>query len=139
MTDTYQITLTAEQAELIRNALEACARMGLTQVEDALTFYPTAEFRPDGWHEAIDQIQGIMLRLSKKSHPKSMATHRRLWSMMTSIRNRLAWDRAVADGTIQEGESRKWPEMMQVSYDEPDSSDWPSLTIERITHHEKPA
>ena len=138
MTDTYQITLTAEQAELVRAALEACARMGIGQIEDALTFYPTVEFRPPGWHEAMSQIESLMQTFRKPYSLKS-DTHRRLWSMMTSIRNRLAWDRAVADGIIQEGESRKWPEMMQVSYDEPDSSDWPSLTIERITHHEKPA
>lgn len=138
MTVTYQITLTAEQAELIRNALEACARMGIGQIEDALTFYPAVEFRPPGWHEAMGQIESIMQTFRKPCSLKS-DTHRRLWSMMTSIRNRLAWDRAVADGIIQEGESRKWPEMMQVSYDEPDSSDWPNLKIERIEPHEKPA
>ena len=138
MTVTYQITLTAEQAELVRSALEACGRMGIGQLEDALTFYPTAEFRPDGWHEAMDQVQDIMQPFQSRASSKG-ATHCRLWSMMTSIRHRLAWDRAIAEGLVKQGEPRKWPDMLYVSYDEPDSSDWPSLTIERITPHEKPA
>ena len=132
MTVTYQITLTAEQAELIRNALEACARMGLTQVEDALTFYPTAEFRPDGWHEAVGQIECIMQTFRKPCSLKS-DTHRRLWSMMTSIRHRLAWDQAIDRGAAQHDGDRSHASMWLVYY-APDPSDWPAIKIERVGH-----
>lgn len=133
MTVTYQITLTAEQAELVRNALEACARMGIGQIEDALTFYPAVEFRPPGWHEAMGQIESIMQTFRKPCSLKS-DTHRRLWSMMTSIRHRIAWDKAIDRGAAQHDGDRSHAGMWMVYYDSPDPSDWPAIKIERVSH-----
>jgi len=41
------------------------------------------------------------------------------WDLYTAARYRLAWDRDIEEGMIKPGEPRKWPEMMQVVYDEP--------------------
>lgn len=127
----YNLTVTKEQAEALIQATEILARLGIGQFRDALECLPTREFLPIGWHEDMDII-GKMLsryiiggvdgyRSSLGIHHKNVREPSRIaWDLYQVLRHRLAWDRAAREGIVESAKSpRKWPEMMQVHYDEP--------------------
>ena len=59
--------------------------------------------------------------------------HKVAWDLYTLVRHRLSWDRAIDKGRIKSGESRKWPEMMTVNYDNPHhTSKEPMAKIEEV-------
>jgi hypothetical protein len=127
----YTLTVTKEQAETLILATEILARLGIGQFRDALECLPTREFLPDGWHEDMDGI-GKMLsrhmiggidgyRSSLGIRHKDVREPSRIaWDLYQVLRHRLAWDRAAKGGIVESANApRKWPEMMQVHYDEP--------------------
>lgn len=127
----YTLTVTKEQAETLILATEILARLGIGQFRDALECLPTREFLPDGWHEDMDGI-GKMLsrhmiggidgyRSSLGIRHKDVREPSRIaWDLYQVLRHRLAWDHAAKGGIVESANApRKWPEMMQVHYDEP--------------------
>ena len=127
----YTLTLTEEQARVLTQATETLARLWMGQFSDALEHLPIREFLPDGWRDDMDSI-GRMLsrhmiggidgyRSSLGIRHKDVAEASRIaWDLYQVMRHRLAWDRAAAAGIIESANApRKWPEMMQVYYDEP--------------------
>lgn len=127
----YTVTITREQAYVLIKATEILARLGIGQFRDALECLPTREFLPHGWHEDMDAIGKLLSRhmiegidgyrsILGMHHNDVRENARVSWDLYQVLRNRLAWDRAIADGIVESIESpRKWPEMMQVYYDEP--------------------
>lgn len=127
----YTLTVTKEQAQVLIQATEILARLGIGQFRDALECLPMRDFLPDGWHEDMDSI-GRMLsrhmiggidgyRSSLGIHHKDVSEASRIaWDLYQVLRHRLAWDRAAAEGIVESADApRKWPDMMQVHYDEP--------------------
>ena len=127
----YTLTVTTAQAETLILATEILARLGIGQFRDALERLPTREFMPDGWHEDMDSIGKILSRhmiggidgyySNLGIHHKDVREPSRIaWDLYQVLRHRLAWDRAAKEGIVESANAqRKWPEMMQVHYDEP--------------------
>lgn len=138
---TYTLTVTEKQAQVIATAAELLARLGIGQFRDALEHLPMPEFLPPGWHDDMDAIGKILSRHMAggiDGHSSSLGMHHKdtpevsrvAWDLYQVIRHRLAWDRAVRDGVVEPGAPRKWPEMIQVFYDEPmKTSDQPLATV----------
>lgn len=128
---TYTLTLTAEQAGVIDEALETRARLGVGQFSHAMDHLPLKEFYPDGWADDMRKIGDMLaeytlehvdgLRRSLSIHHSRVRLHAKIaWEMHTVIRRRLAWDRAVSEGLVASIDSpRNWKEMHGVSYDDP--------------------
>lgn len=139
---TYTLTLSKEQAQVLSQACEVLARLGIGQFRDALEWLPVTEFRPDGWHEDMETIGMLLSKHMKHNvdgyrsnlgiHHKDVSEQARIaWDLYQVIRYRTAWDRAIEQGIVKPGEQRKWPEMMQVHYDTPSkTSTEPLATME---------
>ena len=130
MTATYTLTLTREQAQLLSQACETVARLGIGQWRDALEWLPTTEYMAHGWHQDMDAIGAILSKYTKDNvdgwrcslSVRSDKVHEQAkiaWDLYQVIRYRLSWDRAIEQGIVKPGEPRKWPEMMGVNYDDP--------------------
>jgi len=140
----YQITLNKKQAELVCEALNVLSRLGSGQWRDAIGHLPIDNIQP-GWFDDLDAI-GCILKKYTINHvdgwrsslgifqTETPTEAKMCWDMYQVIRNRLSWDRAVADGVVESLSSpRKWPEMMGVSYDEPMfASEEPFIRIEGV-------
>jgi len=143
MSDTYTLTLNREQAQLLLQACETVARLGIGQFRDALEWLPTVEYMPSGWREDMEVIGSILAKYTKdgvdgwhRSHSiRSDKVHEQAkiaWDLYQIIRYRLAWDHAIEEGIVKPGEPRKWPEMMGVHYDNPmKTSKGPMATMEK--------
>ena len=132
MSRTYTITLNEAQAGTIQIACEVLARLGIGQFRDALEQLPTTEFFPDGWHEDMAAVENI-LRRHMQPQISTREQHKVAWDLYTLVRHRLSWDRAIDEGRIKPGDSRKWPEMMAVNYDDPHhTSKEPIAKIEEV-------
>lgn len=146
MTDKqYTLTVTETQAQVLIQALEVMARLGIGQFRDALDLLPMQEFRPPGWHEDMEAIGRILSkhtiggveghRISLGiSHADTSPQAKSAWDMYQVIRHRLSWDRAVWDGTIDSPDApRDWSKMLGVHYDEPmRTGPEPLAKIERV-------
>jgi len=138
MSRTYTITLNEAQAGTIQIACEVLARLGIGQFRDALEQLPTMEFMPDGWHEDMNAVENILRKHiqpnGKSVHQlRTREQHKVAWDLYTLVRHRLSWDRAIDEGRIKPGDSRKWPEMMAVNYDDPHhTSKEPIAKIEEV-------
>lgn len=137
----YTITVTESQARILSMACETLAHLGMGQFKDALQMLPHKE-RIDwtAWHDDMDYISKILsnhmphgidgIRSSVGINNASRESQA-AWDLHAVIRHRLAWDRAIAEG-VTDGTERKWPEMMQVSYDDPMKySDEPLAKMEK--------
>lgn len=123
----YQLVLTETQMHLVQQACEAAARIGFGQAGMAVSFFvPDATGETFGWEEerSVDAVVKPRLGLhpnssfgvgSRKAHKSADSA----WDISQTIRHRLSWDKAIADGVIKDGEERKWPEMSGVNYDPP--------------------
>ena len=138
MSHTYTITLNETQVVTIQIACEVLARLGIGQFRDALEQLPTTEFIPNGWHEDMAAVENILRRHIQPNGqtPHQISTreqHKVAWDLYTLVRHRLSWDRAIDEGRIKPGDSRKWPEMMTVNYDRPHhTSKEPLAKIEEV-------
>lgn len=126
---TYTLTITENQARTLSQACEVLARLGIGQFRDALEWLPI-DAKSRGWGDDMDAIGRILsrhmivnidgYRSNLGMHHVSVSMEPQIaWDLYQVIRHRLAWDRAIAEGTVKPGEPRKWPEMMQVHFDTP--------------------
>ena len=118
--------LSRKQLQLIQLALETQARLEMAQVDHALYQVrgKNGETHVFNW-ETIQQINNIVkdaIRIDRNSS-WGVGFHEDTdikVDMMQVIRHKLAWERAVEDGTVESEQSpRKFSEMMGVCYDEP--------------------
>lgn len=134
----YQLILTEEQLQAIRDACEIKARLHLGQFDDALRCcynqYGVSVIDYDTTRAVeaiIKPIQGLQANSSwgvGKFHDADL-----LWEISSTLRHRLAWDRAYAAGKIKPGEPRNWSEMLGVQYDEPlKLTDEPFPLVEKL-------
>lgn len=116
----YTITGSEKQMHCIKEACETQLRLELGQ------FWPICDALVHDLYdqdyqllaEKIRELERIVSNMPRKNKRKSDYAEMS-WDIYQVIRHRLAWDRAVREGIVKEGESRKWPEMMTVDYDEP--------------------
>lgn len=119
----YQITVTETQAAVMRECLEACARMWHGQVSEGITELfqthiwknklPTADIRETGDMLKRQLFPELHISASygvgnQDVNPLSNVA----WDLQTLIRHRLAWDRLAAEGKVK-------PEFHGVQYDRP--------------------
>jgi hypothetical protein len=132
MTKTYNLTITEEQARALQYATDLLQRVQLGQWEEIVDWLPLK--KPIDYtklHEdrrtigkilsehMVDQIDGYgsSLGIGHSDLPKNNGV---LYDLHCVIRHKLAWEHAVESGVIESEQSeRKWPEMMQVCYDNP--------------------
>lgn len=119
----YQLILTEEQLQAIRDACEIKARLHLGQMDGLRCCYDKEgkSVVDLGTITAVERLTKPLQGL----HPNAswgIGKFRKadlLWEISSTLRHRLAWDRAYAAGKIKPGEPRNWSEMMGVQYDEP--------------------
>ena len=145
-TKTYTLTITEAQARAISFACELFQRVQLGQWEEIVDWLPMK--RPINYDQLhadrrtigkilsqhmIDEIDGYGSSLGV-GHPDLPGNNGVLYDLQCVIRKKLAWESAVERGVIESEDSpRKWPEMMQVSYDDPMKwGDEPLATMERV-------
>jgi len=134
----YTLTVTEDQACAISAACELLARLGMGQLDDALRFMPAPQDRDwqafhDACRVATDAMQPV-IRNKAGNLPRRHEQSAIAWDLYQVLRHRLAWDRAYERGVVKPGDSRKWPAMLGVCYDEPlPMAEHPLATIVRNT------
>lgn len=133
----YRLTVTEEQLRAIRDACEIKARLHLGQLDGLRCLYDKdgKSVVDIGTITAIERLtkplQGLQANSSwgvGKFHDADL-----LWEISSTLRHRLAWDRAYQAGKIKPGEPRNWSEMLGVQYDEPMKyTDEPLPKVEKI-------
>lgn len=146
----YTITLTRTQADLISQACDLIARLGIGQWPEFIRHLP-GDIALRGYHHARESLQPVMSDLLAQypigpnkivingwgSHlgifnPNAPECARRAMDIHKVVRHRLSWDWAEAEG-MTDGKKRT-PEMIGFNYDTPRrSSDQPLPTIKRDT------
>jgi hypothetical protein len=132
MTKTYTLTITEEQARALQYATDVLQRVQLGQWEEIVDWLPLK--KPTDYTKLhkdrrtigkilsdhmVDQIDGYGSSLGV-GHPYLPKNNGVLYDLHCVIRKKLAWEQAVENGVIESEDSeRKWPEMMQVCYDDP--------------------
>jgi hypothetical protein len=146
MTKTYTLTITEEQARALQYATDVLQRVQLGQWREIVDWLPLQ--KPIDYEELHQDKQIISAVLSKHmidgidgsfsslgiGHPDLPKNNGVLYDLHCVIRHKLAWELAVENGVIESEDSeRKWPEMMQVYYDDPMKwGDQPLAVMERI-------
>lgn len=101
----YQITLTAEQLQMLSRATETCSRLVMGQMDMALDWLRDREGRLVNDYDLTKAVEAITRPAQELApnpsggvgwHTSSDA----LWDMYTQLRNRRAWYRAVSEGII---------------------------------------
>lgn len=147
---TYTLTITEEQARTISAACDLLCRIGLGQWPEFVGYLPGS--RPH--HELIDALKKPMAEwLAGESfgghiingwnsslglgNPHVSERAHIAHDLHVTIRHRLAWDRAIAQG-LTDGTYRNWSGgMMGVHFDEPRLySKQPEATIESTDKQE---
>ena len=143
---TYTLTITEEQARALQYATDLLQRVQLGQWEEIVDWLPLK--RPTDYtqlHEdtrtignilcqhMVDEIDCPQVSLGV-GHPDLPKSNGVLYDLHCVIRKKLAWEYAVEQGIIENEDSpRKWPEMMQVCYDDPMKwGDQPLAKMERV-------
>lgn len=125
----YQLIISEKQAQVISQALEIFARLGIGQFRDALEVLPL-EAKRDGWHETLGQVGELLSRFTKGNvngrgsswsiHVKQVSEESRIsYDLHQVIRYRLAWDKAIKDGIAENEHSPRSRTTFLVSFDEP--------------------
>lgn len=133
----YQITVSAEQLELLCRASETCSRLVMGQMDTALDWLRDRQgnrVNDQGLTRGVEALtkQAQGLDCNQSGGVGWHETGDAMWDLYTAMRYRLAWDRAEARGVISPGEPRNWTEMLGVAYDNPTSLTGPSIQIERL-------
>lgn len=127
----YTIELSKKQMAIISSACELYARLGIGQWREIEKFLPLEKVIDyESFHDCMDSIGRELSKFmisNVDGYRSNLGISNRMvndscrdaWDIHAVLRNRLAWDRALAKGVVKEGEPRKWPEMMGVDYDEP--------------------
>lgn len=140
----YQLTLTEQQASIIRDALEIYSRIGMGQIGTGVTSHPDIEKRI--WETSgvcsFDLSNVIDTTVKSYIYPEFRSSinsyygifseaigdsNRIAWDIQQVIRHRLSWDK------VGNPPQREWNTMMGVSFDEPMKSSEEELpTIVRL-------
>lgn len=138
----YVVELSDAQLKLISEACEICARMKCGQIRIALTKLELKNTQDQiisdfDFGENVEALIKPMMGLNYySSWGVGYSEKTDAWfDINETIRHRLAWDDAYKSGIIKPGETRKWPEMMSVNYDEP--MQWGPESIPTITKMEE--
>lgn len=122
----YVMELSKNQLQTISLACEVCARLKTGQVKAALSLLELLDIKgqPVDAYELSKVVEPIIKAAMKLEPNASWGVGYNekvdsLYDIHDVIKHRLAWDEAYDKGIVSEGESRKWPEMMAVDYDEP--------------------
>lgn len=145
MAKTYTLTITEKQARAISQACDLLQRVQLGQWEEIIDWLPFK--KPIDYTKLRDDKHVIGIILSEHmvdgvdgygsslgiGHPDLPYDNGVLYDLHCVIRKKLAWEKAVEDRIIETEDSpRKWPEMIQVFYDDPMKwGDEPLATITR--------
>lgn len=132
MAKTYTLTITEEQARALQYATDLLQRVQLGQWDEIVDWLPLeTPIDYNQLHKDKRLIGEILshhmkygfngmnssLGIGHQDLPKNNGI---LYDLHCVIRRKLAWERAVEEGVIEsENSPRKWPEMMQVCYDDP--------------------
>ena len=111
----YRLELSKSQAETLCTAAEIFARIGMGQIGMVLDYLPSCPSYEQ--RREVERVLGIgqFGGITTAEGSISLA-----WDLYQVIRYRLSWDKAVEEGVVESADSpRKWPEMMQVWYDNP--------------------
>lgn len=120
----YQLTVTGEQAAILRDACELLARCRLGQIVDACQEVLDEQGRAAVPYEIARHCESLCKAAAGLGVNASwgVGKHRAAdlpFDLYQVIRYRLAWDCALEEGRVQPGEARRWPDMMGVCFDEP--------------------
>lgn len=122
----YRLEVTEAQLRALDLACEVCARIKIGQPGMAMSMLGITDGQGEsvmdyGIERDIDAtIKPMMgLQMNASFGVGKFTDADNLFDLHAAIRYRLAWDRAMAEGVVQPGEPRKWPEMMGVSFDSP--------------------
>ena len=142
----YNLTLTHKPGLVLQHATDLLQRVQLGQWEEIVDWLPLKH--PVDYEQLHKDRREIGRMLSKHlveevdgygnslgiGHPLLPTCNGILYDLHCVIRKKLAWDNAVEDGIIEsESSPRKWPEMMQVCYDDPMKwGEEPLATMERV-------
>lgn len=143
--ETYTVTLTKKQLELIAEAADLAQRVQLGQWREIEHHLPIRKGAFIGGKD-LDAIGTILskytvsgvngwgssLGVGHKDLPESNGI---LYDIRCAIRHKLSWEDAVEKGYVESEDSpRNWGEMMTVNYDEPmHYGSEPLLKIERCS------
>lgn len=122
----YRLEVTEAQLRAIDLACEVCARIQIGQPGMALDMLGIHNGDgQDVMHYDLERLidatikPAMGLELNASFGVGKFTDADNLFDLHAAIRFRLAWDVAMAEGVVQPGEPRKWPEMMGVSFDSP--------------------
>jgi hypothetical protein len=132
MADTYTLTITKKQAQLIATACELMSRIQGGQWREILDhlplqknidydefYYDINQFTKVLSNYMIDNIDGWHTSFEVNCN-KLPESHDILYDLYCVIRHKLSWENAVKEGLVEnENSPRKWPEMIYVNYDSP--------------------
>jgi hypothetical protein len=132
MPETYTLTITEAQAEVISRACELLARTMAGQWQEAYRLLPRDPMTNSAAvREVEDRIRELMPRVLRggidglrsslgMGHPGINPEHETAWDLYQVIRHRLGWEHAVRMGYVPSIEAeRDWTTMMGVVFDPP--------------------
>jgi hypothetical protein len=136
----YQIILDRKQMALLMYCLESKARFMMGQFGEMIDSIKTIKNENIDHETSRNIVKWMEINVKPKMGLGFNASFGVgfndeidfYWDLYSSIRYRISWDRAIEEGIIKEGEPRKWPEMMQVSYDEPTNYSGPIIKVEKF-------
>lgn len=119
-----QLDLSVTDIRFLNVAIETVARLANGQWSDAFVYTTSASGKMVYPSQISDIIEPKIRPLMGLSPYASFGVGNRedtdaMWDMYTTIRHRLAWDKAIQDKRVSDDGSRKWPEMISVQYDDP--------------------
>lgn len=125
MDKALSLKINKDQAWFLRNATEACARLGIGQCGNALETLVNKDgrycFFPYDVTSMVEKTLAPLIRMPPGvtggigRHPDCNV----LWDLYQVIRNRIAWDQAIEEGITNADGTRNWGTMMAVYYDDP--------------------
>jgi hypothetical protein len=127
----YTIEITETQVNVIKEALEVFARLGIGQFRDALESLPLKESCAEGRSDDMLVIGQILKKHTKSNvdgwqssfsiHSQDVNDEAQIaWDIYQVIRRKLSWDYAIENGWVKdENDTRNWKEMMGVNLDDP--------------------
>lgn len=123
---TYQVTMSEKQVMLLSYMSESVSRWLAGQPDMMIEMLGNKEGKMAfQQHEDKDAVCNLIKKQMGMSDgsaswnmPKSEDANL-LWDIYQVLRHRIAWDKAIEQGIVKEGEPRKFSEMCGVSYDDP--------------------
>lgn len=123
---TYQVIMSEKQVMLLSYMSESVSRWLAGQPDMMIEMLGNKEGKMAfQQHEDKDAVCNLIKKQmgmgdgsASWNMPKSEDTNL-LWDIYQVLRHRIAWDKAIEQGIIKEGEPRKFSEMFGVNYDHP--------------------